>query len=93
MFKVEPEDFQRVTELVSIGLRTMARGICTTTTASLHVRFAARQAAICERLLTPLVLDLELRRGLEDLAIKADHHAPEKKAAAWLLKLLGEEPL
>jgi hypothetical protein len=52
------------------------------------------QVIICERLLTPLVVDLELRRGLADLAMEEDYGRADRKAAmAWLLKLVGAEPL
>lgn len=88
---VKPEDFQRLTELVGAGLRTTG---ALSRTSLLARRFATRQAAICERLIAPLYVDEELRRGLADLATEEDYGRADRKAAmVWLLKLVGEVDL
>jgi len=82
--KVCPADLLNMTKLVGTALTAR------------HVpRFTARmQVLICERLIAPLVVDLELRRGLADLAEDEDNGRADRKAAkAWLCKLLGIEPL
>jgi len=96
--KVCPGDLLKTTELVGFALKTR------------HVSRATgrMQVIICERLITPLVVDLELRSGLAAVIAHASDgietmhtvnntrpsaDSPEERAMTWLRKLLGAEPL
>jgi hypothetical protein len=82
--KVRPGDLLNTTKLVATGL--MSR--------SVSKENGRIQVIICERLILPLVVDEELRRGLADLATPGpSEYAGQKAAQTWLLKLLGIEPL
>jgi len=84
MAKVQPADLLKTTQMVGFALDKRKTSVGT----------AKIQIAICERLVMPLVVDLELRRGLADLAKEEWPCRDDRKAAkAWLLKLIGAEPL